>query len=85
MKYIFIILAMNAMSAFANNQDFTEAEVIKILKKEFPHSGNIIVKYNEKTDDWRFNLNSPNQCEGCGDGVIQDIKQNPKIELWPEG
>jgi len=85
MKSIIIILAMSVMSAFADNKDLTEAEVIKILKKEFPHSGNIFVKYHEKTDDWSFNLNSPDQCKGCGDGVIKDTKQNPKIELWREG
>ena len=85
MKNIFIFVLMFSASAFASVKDYTEVEVIKILKATFPDSGNIIVTYKEKTDDWVFQLNTAGQCLGCGQGVIKDDKKNPEITIWREG
>ncbi len=71
---------------YAGIPDFTEVEIIAILKKENPKATSVNVKYNEKTDAWVFKLHfKDTNFPGSGEGYINDNRENPKIEYWPEG
>ena len=90
MKYLsFIVLILCSLQSYAAEPDFTEKEVIAILRNAFPQDrGDITVKYLPKEDQWlfRFHVKGSHPPPGLDrNGTVDDNKENPKIFQMMEG
>ncbi|RYY73052.1 MAG: hypothetical protein EOO52_19465 [Gammaproteobacteria bacterium] len=90
MKHLsLIVLMLCSVQCYAAKPDFTEKEVVDILRNAFPQDkGDITVQYLPNEDQWlfRFHIKGSHPPPGLDrNGTVDDDRQNPKIFQMMEG